>query len=264
MADWAATGEAYAESFAKLCEGAVPALLAAAAGPTGTLDGVRLLDVGTGPGTVAAAAAARGAIVTGVDPELSMLTAARRRHPDIRFLSGMLPELPFAEEQFAAVTANFVLNHVPDPALALGDLRRVTVAGGVIAVTAWPPGNSPLRPLWREALELSGAGAYPPDPVPEDEPRDRTEDGLLSLLRDAGLAEVRVELIEWTFAIAPDDLWRGVEGGVAGVGAIYRSLGADGRRALRAAYVEVARARAGTDGMLRIPHTAILASGRRP
>ena len=54
---WAGRAEAFRDSFAKLCAHTAPALLdAVGAGP-----GVRLLDVGTGSGTVAAAACARGA-----------------------------------------------------------------------------------------------------------------------------------------------------------------------------------------------------------
>ncbi len=39
--------------------------------------------------------------------------------------------------------ANFVVNHVGLPRAALAELRRVTVPGGRVAVTAWP---QPRRP----------------------------------------------------------------------------------------------------------------------
>ena len=48
---WAGRADTYANSFAKLCAYTVPRLLDAA----GVGDGTELLDVGTGPGTVAAA-----------------------------------------------------------------------------------------------------------------------------------------------------------------------------------------------------------------
>ena len=53
---WAGRAEAYAGSFAKLCAYPVPQLLDAA----GVKAWVRVLDVGTGSGTVAAAAVERG------------------------------------------------------------------------------------------------------------------------------------------------------------------------------------------------------------
>lgn len=74
---WAGQGAAYAKSFAKLCAYPVPQLLdATVVGP-----GTRLLDVGTGPGTVAAAACARGATVTAVDAEPTMVELAVQAAP---------------------------------------------------------------------------------------------------------------------------------------------------------------------------------------
>src|SRR4051794_37044151 len=47
--------------------------------------GARVLDVASGPGYVAAAAAERGASVTGVDLSEGMLSLARRLHPQLAF-----------------------------------------------------------------------------------------------------------------------------------------------------------------------------------
>ncbi|MGW5670974.1 SAM-dependent methyltransferase, partial [Micromonospora sp. NPDC003776] len=69
---WAGRAEAYQRSFGRLCAYPAEALLDAAAVRAGR----RVIDVGTGPGTVAAAALARGAAVLAVDAEPSMLDAA--------------------------------------------------------------------------------------------------------------------------------------------------------------------------------------------
>ena len=45
----------------------------------GDLPGIRLLDAGCGDGALVAAAAAKGAEVTGVDPDPAMLLAAQKR-----------------------------------------------------------------------------------------------------------------------------------------------------------------------------------------
>ncbi|WP_347882096.1 class I SAM-dependent methyltransferase [Amnibacterium sp. CER49] len=84
---WSAAA-AYEESFAPLCAGAVPALLDAAGAPA---SGASLLDAGTGPGTVAAAALARGWAVTALDPSPAMLARAARNAPGVALVEGALP-----------------------------------------------------------------------------------------------------------------------------------------------------------------------------
>ena len=62
--------------------------------------GMRVLDVGCGPGTLTAAAAERGAVVTGVDLADGMLAEARRRHPHARRSSRLTPRTcPFADRR---------------------------------------------------------------------------------------------------------------------------------------------------------------------
>src|SRR5689334_18059460 len=98
---WAGRAAAFRDSFAKLCAHTAPALLdAAGAGP-----GTRLLDVGTGIGTVAAEASARGAQVTAVDAEPGMIELARHNAPGAEFRRAVLPDLPFDPGSFDAVVA---------------------------------------------------------------------------------------------------------------------------------------------------------------
>lgn len=262
MADWSDTGEAYATSFARLCEGAARPLLDAVEAARPAAAG-SFLDVGTGPGTVATVAAARGYDVMGVDAEESMIAAARRRHPELFFLEATLPDLPFPSARFDVVAAGFILNHVPDPALAVTELARVTAPGGAVAVTVWPPGRSPLRPMWEATLARSGVATYPADTIAAESLTERTPDGLAGLLAGAGLERVQASTPSWTFTIAPDELWAGVMGGVATIGGLYRALDDEGRRALRRAYVEVTAAMVDDRGHLQIPHAAVLAVGIR-
>jgi ubiquinone/menaquinone biosynthesis C-methylase UbiE len=65
--------------------------------------GMRVLDVATGPGHVAAAAAGRGAEPVGVDIAERMLAVARRDHPRLDFRPGDAEALPFADASFEAV-----------------------------------------------------------------------------------------------------------------------------------------------------------------
>jgi SAM-dependent methyltransferase len=264
LADWSETGHAYAASFGRLTEGAVQPLLDAVAARADLREHLGLLDVGTGPGTVAASAAARGWRARGVDAEPSMVREARRRHPSLVFAEASLPDLPFEDGAFDLVTASFVINHVADPAAAIAELARVASPGGSVGVTIWPAGGSPLRPLWEAVLATSKVATYPADTQGAEATIDRSADGLCRLLSEAGLIDVGAAFPAWTFTIAPEDLWLGVAGGVASVGGIYRALDPPARRALRTAYDDEAARRVDRAGMLRFPHTAILAVGRRP
>ncbi|MGW2347546.1 class I SAM-dependent methyltransferase [Actinacidiphila glaucinigra] len=131
---WAGRAAAYARSYGSLCAHPVPRLLEVAQ----VRPDVRVLDVGTGPGTVALAAATRGAAVTAVDAEPSMVELARGAGRTIDFRVATLPELPFGDGAFDSVTSNFVLNHVGRPRRAMAELRRVVRPDGWIALTIWP------------------------------------------------------------------------------------------------------------------------------
>ncbi len=60
---------------------------------------------------------------------------------------------------------------------------------------------------------------------------ERSVDGLQRLVEEAGLTALHSEDLTWTWTVALDDLWRGVAGGVAGVGRTYLAQSPDVRAA---------------------------------
>jgi ubiquinone/menaquinone biosynthesis C-methylase UbiE len=94
-----------------------------------------VLDFGCGDGAVAAKLAATSAHLTGVDRSEVALDRAREAHPELAF-ERSLPDgrLPFADSSFDEVVCLHVLQHVADTQLALSELRRVLVPGGMLAV----------------------------------------------------------------------------------------------------------------------------------
>lgn len=253
---WTGRAGAYQRSFARLC--AYPAELVLAA--AGVSAGTAVLDVGTGPGTVAALAVTRGAKVAAVDPEPSMVSAAGHLLDDVRL--GALPELPYDAESFAAVVANFVLNHVGEPIAAVRELARVTQPGGRVAVTIWPYPQPPLQRLWGEALAAAGVEAANPAPRPVTD-FARTEDGLAGLLGVA-FAGVRVDRIEWTHRADPEDWWSGPANGVSAFGELLERLSPVDVAKVRAAYDDLSVGYLGAGGLLELPTAALLGSAVKP
>ncbi|MFF7330072.1 methyltransferase domain-containing protein [Streptomyces sp. NPDC008150] len=257
---WAGRSADYAASFARLCAHTVPQLLDAA----GVVAGTRLLDVGTGPGTVAVAGRARGASVTAVDADPGMVDMAARAVPDADVRVGILPELPFADGTFDAVTANFVVNHVGRPREALTELRRVLRPGGRIALTIWAAPPAPGQALMGRALRAGGAVRPPHLPAglaPEDDfPRD--ESGLTALLDAGGLRDAACETLRWNHRVGAEEWWSGPAAGVAHVGALLSSQTPEVRAEVRRQYDLLGAEFTTPDGLLGLPHAALLARAR--
>jgi ubiquinone/menaquinone biosynthesis C-methylase UbiE len=101
----------------------------------------QILDVGSGAGQIAKHLlkyADPDARVTCFDISSEMLRRARNRLKigDPQFLVADLTKLPFADGAFDCVTCGYVLEHVPDAKLGLGELSRVMRSGGRMMLLA--------------------------------------------------------------------------------------------------------------------------------
>jgi SAM-dependent methyltransferase len=105
--------------------------------------GWRVLDVATGSGNAAIAAARRGCEVVGVDYVPALLKRGRVRaeaeHLDVEFLDGDAEDLPFPDASFDAVISIYGVMFAPDHQKAASELVRVCRPGGRIALANWTP-----------------------------------------------------------------------------------------------------------------------------
>jgi SAM-dependent methyltransferase len=104
-----------------------------------------VLEVGVGTGRVAAALAARGRRVHGLDPSESMLRRAREQHVSrgsLRLERGSLPDLPDKHLYDAVILSLNTLWHVTDMAAQVQSLRAAGLAlqpGGLLLVDLTNP-----------------------------------------------------------------------------------------------------------------------------
>jgi len=95
-----------------------------------------VLDLGCGPGQIAAIAVASGMRAVGADISAAMLAIARRRLPAGAFLTAEAWALPLRTASCRAVAAFYCLHHVPRTriGIVLGECRRVVNDGGTLVV----------------------------------------------------------------------------------------------------------------------------------
>src|SRR5918998_2023283 len=105
--------------------------------------GWRVLDVATGSGNAAIAAARLGCDVVGVDYVPALLERGRERAAaeglEVELLEGDAEALPFPDASFDAVLSVFGSMFAPDHERAAAELLRVCRPGGTIALASWTP-----------------------------------------------------------------------------------------------------------------------------
>jgi ubiquinone/menaquinone biosynthesis C-methylase UbiE len=127
--------------------------------------GWSVLDVATGSGNAAIAAARLGCSVVGVDYVPSLIERGRRRAEaegmDIEFVEGDAEDLPFADATFDATISVFGTMFAPNHHQTAAELVRVTRPGGTIALASWTPES-----FIGEVFQTIGAHVPPPAGVP--------------------------------------------------------------------------------------------------
>jgi len=254
---WEQVAAPYRDAFSSLTIQSVSSLLDA----VGAASGVRLLDVACGPGDAAAAAAERGAEVTGVDFAAAMVEQASRLHPGIAFRTGDAEALPFDDASFDAVVTNFGVLHFADPDRAIAEAHRVLVPGGRLAFSVWaPPARCEGFAIVLRSVEAHGRMDVP---LPEGPPFFRFADPqecrrVLAVAGFSGCA-VRELPMRWRLT-SPDALIAAfLEGGVRTRGL----LRAQTPEALAAIRESARREAAGCacEGGVAFSMPAVLASG---
>src|SRR5262249_468336 len=118
--------------------------------------GACLLDVATGPGSLAVEAARSGVKCTGV---------AKNSSSSIDFRVANVENLPFADGSFDAVVCNFGLGHFPYPEASVAECVRVLKPDARIALSWWDdPSKQRIQGLFREAVAEIGATPSPDVP----------------------------------------------------------------------------------------------------
>jgi demethylmenaquinone methyltransferase/2-methoxy-6-polyprenyl-1,4-benzoquinol methylase len=133
--------------------------------------GLRVLDLATGTGDLAFAAAGRGARVVGLDITYRMIELARqkvgtdqrggpggRAGPPLHFLVGDMLALPFPAASFDIVTTGYGLRNVPDLSQAIEEIRRVLAPGGqAVSLDFNRPASTWIRSAYLAYLTVVGA-----------------------------------------------------------------------------------------------------------
>lgn len=133
-AGWTKRAAAYDDWFANITRQAIDPLL----GALGTgYASKAFLDICTGTGHLAKAAAERGARVEGIDFADAMVSRARANYPMISFRQADAEALPYDDASFDIVACSFGLLHFENADKALAEARRVLRTGGRYGFTVW-------------------------------------------------------------------------------------------------------------------------------
>lgn len=141
-------------------------------GPDGTV-----VDLGCGPGHIAAHLHGLGLSVLAVDQSAEMLAIGRARYPHVSFALGSMPHLGLADSSCRAMLSRSSIIHLPPAMLpaALTEFARVLAPGGWLLLS-FSATDGPEPPYEYFDHRVAAAYRWWPDHV-------------VSLLRAAGITE---------------------------------------------------------------------------
>ncbi len=203
-----------------------------AAGVTG---GMRVLDVGCGPGGLTQELARRvgPADVAAIDPAPRFVAACRERNPGADVREGVAEALPWRDGHFDAALCSLVVAFMQDPDQGIREMARVTRPGGPVAACTWDVaggGMTMLNTFWAAARTVE------PAVVGERQRAGVSEGDLGERLERAGLEDVEEGALEAHARYADfEDFWDPFTFGVGPAGQYLAALPADRQARVREA-----------------------------
>jgi SAM-dependent methyltransferase len=236
-----------------------PTLAAALADAAGIAPGVRVVDVGCGPGGLASELSRRvgAGNVAAIDPAPQFVAACQERHPEADVRQGLAEELPWADGEFDAALASLVIGFMRDPDRGVREMARVCRPSGTVAACMWDiagGGMTMLRLFWSAAWQV--------DPGAHGERRMAgTEEGdIVARFERAGLDDVIGTALTARADYAGfEDFWEPFTYAVGPAGHYLASLPADQQARIR----EMCRAEL-SDGPFSLDARAWCARGTVP
>jgi SAM-dependent methyltransferase len=212
------------------------------------VSGADVVDVGAGTGVACDAALALGARkAVASDISIEML---RHRTPAVPAVVADGARLPFADRSFDLLLAAFSLTHLPDPAAALVEWRRVAPAA---LIATFAPGPSHPAKVAVDGVATRFGFVSPPwyeEFKRELEPLVEDTASLTALVRSAGYEEVEItvrtvdaglrtpaEIVDWRLGMAQlaqfvdglsaprrAEVRQAAEDAVAGLGPVHHDI----------------------------------------
>lgn len=178
--------------------------------------GMRVLDIGCGPGTITldlAEAVGPGGRVVGIEPvegplETARANAAARGDRHTEFALGDVHDLGrvVGDEQFDVVHAHQVLQHLTDPVGALRAMASICRPGGLVAARdidyatmTWHPASDGMTDWLATYRDVARRAGGEPDAGRR----------MLSWAHAAGLADAQVGSSTWTYGTDEARRWWG-------------------------------------------------------
>lgn len=221
------------------------------------LDGARVVDLGTGTGTLARGMARRGALVTGIDPSSVMTEEAERLDLEwgitTRYITGKAEKTGLESDGYDVVTSGQSWWWF-DRHAALAETRRILKPEGTLAICSfdWVPRPGNVVELTEKLIEkhnpewsIGGGNGQHPDFITD--------------LESGGFEAVRSDYCA-VDAMYTKEAWRGRIRASAGVGA---TLTPEQVETFDKEHAALLNAFTGDDP-IAVPHGIFLAVGRNP
>ena len=232
--------------------------------------GERVLELAGGPGTLSLIAAAavgpEGRVICSDFAEPMVETARRRiehegaHNIECRVVDAQAIDLPDGSVDVVLCRMGYML--MGDPAAALRESGRVLRSGGRLALAVWsdaaanPWGAVPMQAV------MGHLGAPPPPPGTPGLWALADEQHVRGLMSDAGLGEVRAELLDDETPYDSAEEWLATIARLAGpLRVLLANLDDAARQAIADRVSEAAEAYRRPDGRLHVPERMLLATG---